>query len=414
MKYYTILVLLLLSCSGLADNKELMCFELTDNNLLTVENLVQYPLENQVVEAAEKGLILIKQSNPEVQIPYQIQKGKTPTIWFTHNSNGEKTTQYCLVKKPVKKETPAISHSKSDGNLDFKAGEQGLISYRYEMKYPPEGIDERYKKSGYIHPVLSPKGDTLTRIQAPDHYHHYGIWGPWTRTRIEEVGVDFWNLKDGQGTVLFKEFDIIESGDVYGGFVAKQEHFNLTQKDKRQLAINENLKVKVWKNNNPNQYFIDYTSNFSSPLENGILFEAYRYGGGLGFRFKEQWDKNNCEVLTSEGKDRVAADGTSAKWCIVSGVSSDGKGTSGVLFMSHPENRSHPEPMRVWPLDANNGRGDIFFEFCPIRHKEWKIDPNTPYELNYRMLVFDGTLSPEEAEQHWKAFASQPTITISK
>ena len=137
MKYYTILVLLFLSCSGLADNNELMCFELTDNNLLTVENLVQYPLENQVVEATEKGLILVKQSNPEVQIPYQIQKGKTPTIWFTHNSNGEKTTQYCLVKKPVKKETPekattppAISHSKSDGNLDFKADEQGLISYR--------------------------------------------------------------------------------------------------------------------------------------------------------------------------------------------------------------------------------------------------------------------------------------------
>jgi hypothetical protein len=170
----------------------------------------------------------------------------------------------------------------------------------------------------------------------------------------------------------------------------------------------------VWKNNNPDQYFIDYTSNFSSPLENGILFEAYRYGGGLGFRFKEQWSKDNCEVITSDGKNRAAADGTSARWCIVYGDSSDGDKSTGVLFMSHPNNQSHPEPMRIWPLDANKGRGDMFFEFCPIRHKEWKIKPYQFYELNYRMLVFDGKITPEEAEKHWNAFAFQPQIKFIK
>jgi hypothetical protein len=149
-------------------------------------------------------------------------------------------------------------------------------------------------------------------------------------------------------------------------------------------------------------------------LENGILFEAYRYGGGLGFRFKEQWNKDNCEVITSDGKNRATADGTSARWCIVYGDSSDGEGSSGVLFMSHPKNRSHPEPMRIWPMDANKGRGDMFFEFCPIRHKEWKIKPHQSYELNYRLLVFDGKITPEEAEKHWKAFAFQPHIKFIK
>jgi hypothetical protein len=48
--------------------------------------------------------------------------------------------------------------------------------------------------------------------------------------------------------------------------------------------------------------------------------------------------------------------------------------------MSHPNNQSHPEPMRVWPLEANQGRGDMFFQFCPIRHKEWKIEPQQSYE----------------------------------
>ena len=96
------------------------------------------------------------------------------------------------------------------------------------------------------------------------------------------------------------------------------------------------------------------------------------------------------------------------------GEANNGKGTSGVMFMSHPNNHSHPEPMRVWPLDANNGRGDIFFEFCPIRDEEWKIEPIQSYELNYRMLVFDGKITFEEAEQHWKAFAFRPIIKILK
>jgi hypothetical protein len=55
----------------------------------------------------------------------------------------------------------------------------------------------------------------------------------------------------------------------------------------------------------------------------------------------------------------------------------------------------------------------MFFEFCPIRHKEWKIEANTAYELKYRMIVFDGELSEEEAEAYWRSFAHPPTATIN-
>ena len=74
--------------------------------------------------------------------------------------------------------------------------------------------------------------------------------------------------------------------------------------------------------------------------------------------------------------------------------------------MSHPDNQSHPEPMRIWPMNANKGRGDMFFEFCPIRHKEWKIEPQQSYELNYRMLVFDGKITPQEAD-HTSPYLAQ-------
>jgi hypothetical protein len=70
-----------------------------------------------------------------------------------------------------------------------------------------------------------------------------------------------------------------------------------------------------------NVFIIDYTTSLNSPLPNGIMLDAYRYGGGIGFRATEKWHKDNCTVLTSEGKTRTDADGSNARWCIVEGES---------------------------------------------------------------------------------------------
>jgi hypothetical protein len=306
-----------------------------------------------------------------------------------------------------------MSYSKQDGDLQLILKGDPVISYRYGMTYPPEGVDSVFGKSGYIHPIVTLKGDTLTRIQPPDHYHHYGIWGPWTRTKINDKPVDFWNLGDRQGTVLFKTFKKMDSGDVFASFNAVQEHIDLTASEEDRIALNENLEVRLWDLGDPDRYMFDYTTTFHTPLESGILLEAYRYGGGIGMRFTERWHKENSKVLTSEGKDRLSADGTNARWCMVTGTSADGKGTNGILFMSHPENQSHPEPMRVWPVDANEGNGDMFFEFCPIRHSEWKIQPDKEYQLRYRMVVFDGELNAAEAEDYWQLFAKPPEVIIN-
>lgn len=350
---------------------------------------------------------LVLMNNGE-QIPFQIDNDQK-MLWFVHQPNNN--WSYELVKEEAKaSDFERIKAHKSNGNLQLSKASIPLLTYRYGMTYPPQGVDSIFRKSGYIHPLLSPLGDTLSRIQPPDHYHHYGIWGPWTHTQIEGERVDFWNLVERQGTVLFKDFNDTFSGSVYAGFSAHQEHIHLKAEADNRIALNENLEVKVWDLGQSDRYMVDYTSQFNSPLENGILFEAYRYGGGLGMRFTERWHKDNCTVLTSEGNDRLSADGTNARWCMVTGESANGQGTNGVLFLSYPENKSHPEPMRIWPIDGNGGRGDMFFEFCPIRHEEWKIEPNKDYRLKYRMVVFEGKLTADEAESYWKSFAGMPKI----
>jgi len=393
-KYFLIfLITIFFSC---AENKEMVNFQIQEGSGFLVDSPVNITLDE--VNGSNFELL-----NEGKSIPFDYDE-TTNQISFIHTSNSSEN--YRVVHK---KSDGLISNNLSavekNGDLILRKGTNPLLSYRYAMKYPPKGVDSIFRKSGYIHPLITPKGDTLTRINPPDHWHHYGIWGPWTHTRIDTTRVDFWNLGDRQGTVLFKDFNNMFNGNISTGFSAAQEHIDFKTKKKPQVAINENLQVRLWDLGRNDRYMIDYTSTFSTPLDNGILFEAYRYGGGLGMRFTERWHKDNCEVLTSEGNDRLTADGTNARWAMISGGSSDGKGTNGILFLSNPKNRMHPEPMRVWPIDGNGGRGDMFFEFCPIRNSEWQIEPNKEYELKYRMVVFDGELTKEEAEAYWQAFA---------
>lgn len=299
-----------------------------------------------------------------------------------------------------------ITMEETKTGINFRSSGQLLLTYQTVKAQVPVGVKVEFSKSGFIHPLVSPSGEVLTRIQPPDHYHHYGIWGPWTKTTIEGREVDFWNLGDGKGRVDFEKIISKKTNSKYSELVVRQNHMDLLAANGPQLALEEDLTIRVW-NKEGDRYLVDYSTTISTPLKSSIMLEAYRYGGGIGFRATEKWDHTNSTILTSEGNDRKSADGTFAKWLIVQGESSALSGQSGILFLSNPDNRSHPEPMRVWPEDSNEGKENVFIEFCPIRHESWEILPGKKYTLHYRMVVFDGNMTAAEAEDYWKTFSKK-------
>ncbi len=296
-----------------------------------------------------------------------------------------------------------VSLKETDIGIDFVIGNQTVLTYQTAVEDVPEGIKKDFAKSGFIHPLKSPSGQVLTRIQPKDHYHHYGIWGPWTRATINGREVDFWNLGDGKGRV---DFAHVLSKKQAGGAAelnVRQNHIDLKAPESERIAIAEDLRIKV-KPADKDRYMVDYTSTIETKIPGGILLDDYRYGGGIGFRATEAWGKDNSTILTSEGDTRKTADGTNARWIIVQGETDASSGSSGVLFLSHNTNKAFPEPLRVWPEDQYKGEGNVFIEFTPIRHESWELLANKRYTLKYRMIVFDGEMSTEEAEAYWKAF----------
>jgi hypothetical protein len=296
-----------------------------------------------------------------------------------------------------------VTLQESSKGMDFLLDGKLVLSYQMTKEPVPTGIKEAYSKSGFIHPIQSPSGQILSRIQPEDHYHHYGIWGPYTRATIGGKEVDFWNLGDEKGRV---DFSHVLSKKQAGGaaeLTVRQNHVDLKAAAESRIAMEEDLRIKV-KPADKGRYQVDYTSTLQTAIPGGILLDDYRYGGGIGFRATEVWGDANSSILTSEGKDRASADGSNARWILVTGQSDHSSGKSGILFMSHNTNQAHPEPLRVWPPGQYEGKGNVFIEFCPIRHTSWEIQPGKRYSLTYRMLVFDGELTVQEAENHWKSF----------
>jgi hypothetical protein len=351
-------------------------------------------------------------SKGRTAVPYQIDGGfprKLNWIVLSGNKAGEKHTYELARGKQDQKMLAEASIN--DGALTIHKGSNNLLQYVFKTVYPPKGIDSLYKRSGFIHPLWSPGGKVLTRIQPRDHYHHYGIWNPWTHVAYEGDTVDLWNINTKQGTVRFANFVSIQEGSVYSEFDALHEHVVFKKSGGEKVAMNELQSVRVYPQQNGQDYFIvDFNIKLNAADKSPVKLLEYRYAG-LGWRCTEKWNNKNSMVLTSEGKGRVESDGSKARWCIVQGELDDDY--AGVVMMSFPTNYNYPEPLRIWPINQN-GRGDMFANFCPTKDIDWLISPGKDYVLNYRFLVYNGKFEADKAESAWFYFANPPRVTIRK
>jgi len=375
---------------------------------------VEIPLEVDldaltVLPDSVLGLVEVTKGS-RTSVPFQIEnKGRRQLHWIV--APGPKRTFELVKTNTQQTASNPMNVSRDTGALVIASGNHPLVQYNYKMHYPPPGVDTAFKRSGYIHPLYTPHGQPLTRIGPSDHYHHYGLWNPWTKVLFEGQVYDLWNLKDRKGTVKFAGFVAVNEGPVYGDYQVRHEHVVFKKDGTEKTAMDELQSVRVYQPENGKDYYImDITIQLNDATESEVVLEEYRYAG-LGWRATEKWTKDNSEVLTSEGKTRKDADGSKARWCIVQGSLDSDYG--GAVMMSYPTNYNFPEPLRIWPENIMP-KGDMYAMFAPTKDKDWRLVPGHNYVLKYRFLVFNGKYSAEKAEAAWKNFAHPPVVTVKK
>lgn len=359
--------------------------------------------------------ILLSEVKGSSKIPVQFQvEAGNPRIlhWVVIPTAGKPGEKHIYEVAKGKSEPLLLAELlMKDGELTMHKGSNNLLRYVYRTVYPPQGVDSSYKRSGFIHPLWSPGGKELTRIQPRDHYHHYGIWNPWTQVEYEGEVIDFWNINSKQGTVRFSKFISVQEGPVYSQFSALHEHVVFKKQGGEEVAMNELQTIRVYPQQKGQDFFmVDFNFKMNCATESPFKLLEYRYAG-IGWRTTEKWDNKNSVVLTSEGKTRKDSDGSKARWCIVEGALDEDY--AGVVMMSFPTNYNFPEPLRIWPENQYN-RGDMFANFCPTKDMDWLLEPGKEYSLTYRFLVYNGKADAGKAESAWYFFANPPKVLIKK
>jgi hypothetical protein len=364
-------------------------------------SLPKAPVRLEEVAADGRRAVAFQLSKPEADGPPRLAwvlSGKTP-------AGATRTFELVVGQPPAA--AGGVQVRQDHEVLEISCGGAKVLQYNHAVVPPPPRQDPLYARSGFVHPLWTPAGQVLTAIHPKDHIHHMGLWNAWVHTEFEGRKPDFWNLKGGTGLVRFVRFDSTASGPVFGGFRAVQEEVDLKAPGGGKVALTEDYSVRVWDlgGSPPRAWLIDLVLAMRCASEGPLKLPAYRYGG-LGFRATGAWNKSNSDYLTSEGKTRKDGHGTRSRWCSMSGKTADGP--AGILFMSHPENREHPEPMRIWP------DGPIFFNHCPVQKTDWTLEPGKEYVLRYRLYVYDGTLEPGAAEALWQDYAAPPKVSSSR
>ena len=371
-------------------------------------------------------LVEVKDSQ-RLPVTSQLEPGGSPRLWWILSGTtpaGDKRIYELVKDSSVDKSASgsclerintartqgaesAVEVQKNDSFSQIRIGQNNVLQYNSTPVPPPAGADVNYTRGAFIHPLWSPSGAVLTEIHSPGHIHHMGIWMPWTKTKYKDREINFWDLKDGGGTVRFVKFISTASGPVYGGFQVQHEHVALKAGRVEDVVLNEIWDVRVYNTGGQEKgYWLwDFVSTQHCATDSPLHLYEYRYGG-LGFRATGEWKQGNCDYLTSEGRTRIDGHATRARWCDMFGVT--GKDWAGVTIMSHPANFRHPEPMRIWP------EGNIFFNFAPSLLGDWEMEPGRDYVFRYRFYVHQGKVIVADAERLWDDFAEPPKVKLEK
>ena len=96
-----------------------------------------------------------------------------------------------LLAAPLAAQSPFAFREASPASLELTENGRPVFVYHHGMILKP-GVDEKYRRSSYLHPVYAPDGTVLTDDFPADHPHHRGICWTWPEVKFEGQTHDVW------------------------------------------------------------------------------------------------------------------------------------------------------------------------------------------------------------------------------
>ncbi|MEM6885678.1 MAG: PmoA family protein [Verrucomicrobiota bacterium] len=280
--------------------------------------------------------------------------------------------------------------------IHLQAGKIQVAAYQAAPLSNPAAGDQ-FKGSNFIHPLKTPSGFVVTDSMPEDHPHHFGLWWPWKFVEVQGRKILCWELQQGQGIVEAREHEPIGNGyATHSVYLDRQAERGpkAILKETTRITTSPLMDIPA------DGYLLDLSITQQCAGDQPVTIPQYRYSG-FALRATPRWNKDNSTILTSAGKDRYGANKSQAAWIKFEGEADNGS-LAGVLMMGHPKNHSFPERLRTWDKWHN---GAIFINFNPVQDEPWIFSPGKAYTRQYRLFIYDGTITADEAEALWQEYA---------
>lgn len=330
-------------------------------------------------------------------IPCQKSEDGTRAVFVLDRDLAAGTTRrFKLIPQNVAP-ADAVRFVKGEESISLCLGKKVVLTYHTAIVDPPAGASPLYRRSGHIHPFVTPGGKAVTDAFPSDHLHQHGIFAAWTKTFFEGERVDFWNQMAGTGTVGHHELLEATSGPVFASFRVRLKHTVL--KESPQDVVDEIWTVRLY--NIPELHLFDVESVQTCVAKSPLTIAEYHYGG-FAFRGASAWIRNNeHNIMTDKTTDRKEGNHSRPNWVSVYGPV-EGALCGGAMF-SHPANFRSPQPVRLHPSMP-------YFVYSPCVLGEFDLKPGEPFRSRYRYISFDGAPDHEMLDLAWKNYSAPPKI----
>jgi hypothetical protein len=271
-----------------------------------------------------------------------------------------------------------IEHDTSAGSLSiFRSDEKTpIVVYNAKEDFRP-----------YTHPIVAPDGKGVLTEYSPGHHKHQtGLY--WGFTRVN--GRDYFHNPDKgywkriSANILTGEGKVVKWQTIYD-LLAEDGSTVLTE-------------TQTWSlTEATGKYFLDL--EWKGEAKTDITIGEYDYGGLF---LRMPWREGIAgEVINAARQRNEKAEGQRAMWVDV-GMQVEGRDDlAHVALFDHTDNERFPQP---WRVDSQLGVGPAL-----ARLGDWKIPKGKTEVLQYRMVVYGGTLNDVDLIDAWETYVGDST-----
>ncbi len=283
-----------------------------------------------------------------------------------------------------------FAEDKEGGKLTILEGSDPVLTYNFGEQLKP-GVDEKYRRSCYIHPLYGLDGEVLTEDFPADHFHHRGVSWMWPRMKARGKEVQTWHSSELRQ--VFVRWVTRES-DENSLTLAVENAWKLGD-GKGETVAHEVVRIRVHRATESGRA-IDLDLTFKAvggPVE--LLGAAGKGYGGLNLRFAPAEGR---ALLTDHDPSPQNSDRKPFEWVDLSAAFGKDGAVSGATVFAHPK---HPDFPPGWTL--RTGYAGIINAAWPGL-EPYTLQPESPLRLSYRLNVHEGAAQADQILQNHAAY----------